>query len=151
MNITVEYLSVRTPAVMEHLESLWESSVRATHDFLTDDNIQDLKSLVRQGLEAIPILCAATDGQGNILGFMGIEENKIEMLFITPEARGLGIGRQLVIHAIESFNTTLVDVNEQNTQAAGFYRHIGFSTFKRSPIDGQGNPFPLLHMELKKA
>lgn len=126
-------------------------SVRATHDFLTEDNIQDLKPLVNQGLHTIPILCIAVDSQGNILGFMGVEENKIEMLFIAPEARGREIGRQLTAHAIEALNATLVDVNEQNPQAAGFYRHVGFAVFKRSPVDGQGNPFPLLRMELEKA
>lgn len=151
MTISVTQLAPRPQAVMERLENLWESSVRATHDFLAEDNIQTLKPLVRQGLEGIPILCIATNYQGHIFGFMGIEENKIEMLFIAPGARGQGIGRMLVTYAIELLAVTQVDVNEQNPQAVGFYHHMGFAVYKRSPVDGQGNPFPLLHMELKKA
>lgn len=41
-------------------------------------------------------------------------------------------------------------MNEQNPQASGFYRHYGFVITGRSPLDGQGNPFPLLHMKLDK-
>ncbi|SFW74845.1 MULTISPECIES: GNAT family N-acetyltransferase [Desulfovibrio] len=102
MAITITQLTTRTQDKMKRLEYLWETSVRATHDFLTEDNIQALKPLVSQGLQAIPILCIAEENQGNILGFMGIEENKIEMLFISPEARGQGVGRKLVLYATES-------------------------------------------------
>jgi hypothetical protein len=33
-------------------------------------------------------------------------------------------------------------------QALDFYQHIGFSVTGRSPVDGQGKPYPLLHMVL---
>ena len=39
-----------------------------------------------------------------------------------------------------------VDVNEQNDDAVGFYASLGFSVVGRSPTDGGGRPFPLLHM-----
>jgi putative acetyltransferase len=151
MSITINQLTTRTRAVIERLARLWESSVRATHDFLTEENIQCLKPFVAQSLHDIPILCDAVDSQGAILGFMGVEKNKLEMLFISPEARGRGIGRQLVTYAIESLHVILVDVNEQNPQAVGFYRHMGFVVFKRSHVDGQGNPFPLLHMKIENS
>ncbi|AFT68647.1 Acetyltransferase, GNAT family [Alloalcanivorax dieselolei B5] len=70
------------------------------------------------------------------------------MLFIAPEARGTGVGSLLAAHAVERQGATKVDVNEQNKQALGFYKHIGFSVVGRSPLDGQGKPYPLLHMEL---
>lgn len=150
INIVVCQPPARTRTVVGQLEGLWEDSVRATHDFLTEQNIQSIKPLVRHGLENILVLCVARDNQDNILGFMGVEENKIEMLFVYPEAQGRGVGRQLIAYAIQSLNSTLVDVNEQNTQAVGFYLRMGFAVFKRSPVDGQGNAFPLLHMELEK-
>ena len=70
------------------------------------------------------------------------------MLFISPDARGKGIGSMLATHAIKELGATKVDVNEQNEQALGFYQHIGFSVTGRSPVDGQGKPYPLLHMAL---
>jgi len=39
-----------------------------------------------------------------------------------------------------------VDVNEQNQQAVGFYRRLGFEVEGRSEVDSMGKPFPLLHL-----
>ena len=83
---------------------------------------------------------------GKILGFMGIEKQKIEMLFIHPTYRGHGIGKQFIAHAITLFNVSSVDVNEQNVQGLGFYKHMGFKVIDRSPTDESGNPFPIVHM-----
>ena len=84
-----------------------------------------------------------------IKAFMGVHDFKIEMLFVSNESRGNGIGKRLVEYAIEVLNVNYVDVNEQNPQAVGFYKHMGFEIFKKSNFDEQGNPFPILHMKLK--
>lgn len=39
-------------------------------------------------------------------------------------------------------------VNEQNPQAKGFYEHMGFRVYKRTDLDEQGNPCPLLYIGL---
>ncbi|HGS9108535.1 TPA: GNAT family N-acetyltransferase [Clostridioides difficile] len=72
----------------------------------------------------------------------------MEMLFIEDKYRGNGIGKKLIKYAIDKYNVKYVDVNEQNKKAVGFYIHLGFKVFDRSEIDGQGNPFPILHMKL---
>ncbi|BCS87295.1 acetyltransferase [Pseudodesulfovibrio sediminis] len=130
------------------LITLWEASVRATHDFLKDEDIVFLRPLILERyFDAVELRCAK-DNQGNILGFCGVAKNNLEMLFVSPESRGQGVGSALCRHAIENMHVTTVDVNEQNTQALGFYKHIGFTVTGRSPVDGQGKPFPLLHMQL---
>ena len=83
-----------------------------------------------------------------IAGFCGVHDGNLEMLFLAPEARGRGIGRLLVAHAISRQGATRVDVNEQNGQALGFYQRMGFVVTGRSLLDGQGKPYPLLHMVL---
>lgn len=136
----------------EHLKliDIWEASVRATHDFLSEEYLQEIKPLIlEQYFDAVDLRCAkASDGE--ILGFCGVHDGNIEMLFISPDARGKGIGSLLASHAIQAQGAIKVDVNEQNDQALGFYQHIGFSVTGRSPLDGQGKPYPLLHMELQK-
>ena len=90
----------------------------------------------------------AKDGDGEIQGFCGVHDGNIEMLFISPDARGKGVGAILAAHAINEQGASKVDVNEQNEQALGFYRHIGFKVTGRSPLDRQRKPYPLLHMAL---
>jgi putative acetyltransferase len=130
------------------LIEIWESSVRATHDFLVEEDLQALKPLIlEQYFDAVELRCAKNT-QGEIQGFCGVHDGNIEMLFISPDARGKGIGTMLSANAIQELGASKVDVNEQNEQALGFYLHIGFKVIGRSPIDGQGKPYPLLHMAL---
>jgi len=130
------------------LIEIWEASVRATHDFLSEVDLQELKPLIlEQYFYAVDLRCAKS-ANGEILGFCGVSNGNIEMLFISPEARGKGIGKLLAMRAIEEQGALRVDVNEQNEQALGFYQRIGFSVKGRSPVDGQGKSYPLLHLTL---
>nr|WP_320009486.1 GNAT family N-acetyltransferase [uncultured Desulfobulbus sp.] len=143
------HIQLATRADYPELLELWEASVRATHDFITDTDIQELKPLIlHQYFDTVDLRCIKSD-IGKILGFSGVHEGSIAMLFISPEARGKGIGTLLVIHAIKQQQAWMVDVNEQNIQALGFYLHRGFLVTGRSPLDGQGKPHPLLHMVVR--
>lgn len=130
------------------LTEIWEQSVRATHDFLSEADIRDLKPRVLNDYLPLMALRAYRDEAGNVQGFIGALNGKIEMLFIAPESRGRGIGKALVSYAVDIMGAHELDVNEQNPQALGFYQRMGFQVVGRSAADGQGNPFPLLHMKL---
>lgn len=137
------------PSEYQKLTELWEASVRATHHFLKEEDILFFKPLIlNEYLAAVELSCIR-DNSGKILGFAGISADKLEMLFIHPDARGMGIGKAILKHAIEALNVRKVDVNEDNPQAVGFYEHLHFQTISRSEMDGMGKPFPILHMELK--
>ncbi len=126
---------------------VWESSVRATHHFLGEADIQFLIPLVRQALAHFTPIHCLRDPDGEVHAFMGVAGSKIEMLFVHPDRRGAGAGRTLVEYAIDEFEADTVDVNEQNEDAVGFYEHLGFRTVGRSPLDSAGQPFPILHMK----
>lgn len=128
---------------------IWENSVRATHDFLREEDLQFYKPLVlNEYFHQVELFCHK-DGNLEITGFMGIAGDNLEMLFIQPALRGHGIGKELLSYAIEEQKVKRVDVNEQNVQAVGFYKHLGFHVVSRSELDGAGKHYPLLHMELK--
>lgn len=135
----------------DRITEVWEASVRATHDFLPESAINELRPLIREVYLAAVTLRTYRDDDGRIQGFVGVADGRIEMLFIAPEARGQGIDTQLLRHAIDQLGATAVDVNEQNPRAAGFYLHQGFVVSGRSPLDGQGQPYPLLHLQLANA
>ncbi|MCC7635622.1 GNAT family N-acetyltransferase [Stenotrophomonas rhizophila] len=136
------------PSDYDRITEVWEASVRATHDFLPDPAIQALRPLIREVYLAAVDLHVYRDAAGRIGGFVGVAERRVEMLFVDPHLRGSGIGKRLLRHAIDVLGATALDVNEQNPQAVGFYRHQGFVITGRSPLDGQGQPYPLLHMAL---
>lgn len=138
-------------ADLERLAEIWEASVRATHGFLTEADIADLRPKVRHDYLPAVTLRAWRDERGNLQGFVGVLAGKIEMLFVAPESHGRGIGRDLLRHAVERLGASAVDVNEQNPRALGFYQRMGFRAIGRSPLDGQGRPFPLIHMTLAAA
>lgn len=133
------------PALLE----LWEASVRATHHFLQEEDIYAIKPMVEAAFQQVKVLLCAKNEAQDILGFIGIDDNKVEMLFLDPLNRGKGLGKVLITHAIHHYGIQYVDVNEQNEEAVGFYRHMGFQEIGRSETDPMGNPFPLLHMALK--
>ncbi len=129
------------------ITELWEASVRATHDFLSEEDISFFKPLIRnEFLSAVSLRCAK-DESGTIHGFLGVADGNIEMLFVHPDSFKKGIGKLLVRHATDEMKATKVDVNEQNTNALSFYKHMGFVTVGRSSSDGFGKPYPLLHMQ----
>ncbi|MGL5617168.1 MAG: GNAT family N-acetyltransferase, partial [Sarcina sp.] len=128
---------------------VWERAVRSTHKFLSEKDINSLKPIVTEGVKYISTLLVVRNENGTIKAFMGIDDFKIEMLFVNNEDRGNGIGKALVQYGIEKLNISYVDVNEQNPQGVDFYKYMGFEVFERAELDEQGNPFPILHMKLK--
>lgn len=143
-------MKIDKPSKSDYLRliDIWEKSVRATHDFLPEENINTLKPLILEHyFDAVDLRVAIEEHQ-KIVGFIGVADENIEMLFIEPEYRGSGVGRLLLNNAISKQSATKVDVNEQNPQAVGFYQYCGFNIVGRSELDGQGNPFPLLYMAL---
>ena len=144
--------SISTPHKDEYpqLTQVWENSVRATHDFLPDAYVTMLKGLLLSSyLDTVTLFCTRGD-QLNITGFAGVSRSKLEMLFIDPQHRGQGLGKTLLAHAIEHFDISVLDVNEQNPQALGFYLQQGFEVVSRSEVDGLGQPYPMLRMRLTR-
>lgn len=139
--------SSRGSAEYPSLVRIWRSAVYATHDFLSvPDKIEIESKLETDYFPAVSLSIAELDGLP--VGFSGILDGNLEMLFIDGERRGLGIGSRLLHHAIKEHGVRIVDVNEQNLQAVEFYKHRGFHMVGRSETDDAGRPYPLLHLQL---
>ncbi len=143
----------QAPGTTDHHEALlrlWRRAVEATHHFLSPADIAGLERAIREVyLGAVRLTVALHDDAP--VGFVGVsgdpgEPLSIEMLFVAPDAHGRGVGTALLEAAAGGQTVVLVDVNEQNPAALGFYLSRGFSQVGRSELDGEGNPFPLLHL-----
>ena len=138
----------RTELLLSQLLVVWEDSVKATHLFLSKEEIANIKEYVPQALSSISNLIVMLNDEDIPLAFMGIENQKLEMLFVKNSERGKGIGKQLLNYGIENYNVNELAVNEQNPQAKSFYEHMGFKVYQRNELDDQGNPYPVLYMRL---
>lgn len=125
---------------------IWRGAVDATHSFLSSEDRQTIDELVCEFLPQAP-LWVAVNSQDQPMAFMLIDDGHMEALFVDPDCRGSGIGAALVRHGLSLHPALTTDVNEQNAQAVGFYEKMGFKRTGRSELDGQGRPYPLIHLK----
>lgn len=147
--MTIEYFpsnKSRTDELIDSLISVWKRAVRASHLFLTEQDIQNLIPHGRRALSVVDLF-VVNDNECPI-AFMGISDDKIEMLFVSPDYFRKGIGQRLIRLAIDECKIRYIDVNEQNPNALTFYQKMGFQVFERTETDELGNPFPILKMKL---
>lgn len=129
------------------LVAIWRSAVDETHGFLADAHRDEIESHLQSDyFPAVTLSVAELDGRP--VGFSGVLDGNLEMLFVDATERAGGVGTALLSHAIAEYDVTRVDVNEQNDSAAGFYVHRGFEVVSRSETDEAGRAYPLLHMKL---
>jgi putative acetyltransferase len=134
------------PAEAERIIAIWRAAVDATHDFLAPQDRRALDQLICELLPRMP-LWLVVDEADRPLAFMLIDNGHMEALFVDPVWHGQGLGAALVRHGLNLHPRMTTDVNEQNAQAIGFYERMGFVPTGRSPVDGQGRPYPLIHLE----
>lgn len=138
----------RSSNLINNLIEIWEDSVKATHLFLSSSEIKSIKKYVSQALLEVDHLLIIKNKKQKIIAFASVENQRLEMLFIKNSERGKGYGKQLLNHVIKKYQINELTVNEQNSQAVAFYKHMGFNTYRKTEIDEQGNPYPLLYMKL---
>ena len=140
----------RTEILVNQLLEVWEDSVKATHLFLSSGEIENIKKYVPQALKKVSHLVIIENENNIPIAFIGIEDRKLEMLFIKNSERGNGLGKKLLNYGIENYSVNELAVNEQNPNAKEFYEYMGFKTYKRTELDEQGNPYPILYMKLER-
>ncbi len=147
--MNIKEIKDRNSSLISQLLEIWENSVKATHLFLSDNEIKKIKKYVPHAILRVSYLIIIENESHKPIGFMGIEGTKLEMLFIKNSERGKELGKKLLNYGIENYNVNELAVNEQNPNAKGFYEYMGFRTYKRTELDEQGNPYPILYMKLE--
>ena len=148
--MNIKEIKDRDSSLISQLLVVWEDSVKATHLFLSNEEINSIKEYVSQAIFGVSHLVIIENENLEPIAFMGIEDRKLEMLFIKNSERGKGLGKQLLNSGIENYNVNELGVNEQNPKAKGFYEYMGFKTYRRTELDEQGNPYPILYMKLER-
>ncbi|ASK32114.1 GNAT family N-acetyltransferase [Chryseobacterium sp. T16E-39] len=131
------------PRIME----IWASSVKATHDFLAEEDFNYFQQVIPRDYLPHLDVYLITDNN-NAKGFASVAEDTLEMLFIHDDFRGQGYGKKLYQFMKDQIGFTKLDVNEQNPQAVGFYEKMGFKKVGRSEKDSSGKDYPIIHMSI---
>jgi putative acetyltransferase len=139
-------LRASRPEDIDQMYEVWRASVLATHDFLAESDFADICVLVREDYLPNRGFTVAVDDSDQVIGFLGMEGNEIDSLFIAPALRGQGLGRKFVAEAALRATNLEVEVNAQNRQAVGFYEAMGFCVIASTDVDGDGRRYPLLRM-----
>lgn len=137
-----------TPEHREQVIAVWEKSVRGTHHFLSATEIDYYKSIV-ESIDFSDFQVYYLTDNNTVAGFIGLSEQKIEMLFLAPEHTRKGLGNKLMTFAIGELNANEVDVNEENKSACQFYLKSGFTVYGRDEKDNEGKDHPILKMRLQ--
>ncbi|MFF2050385.1 acetyltransferase [Leifsonia sp. NPDC058194] len=129
------------------LLAVWRHAVEATHHFLTADDIDWYEGMVASYLPQMADLrVAVVDDADTPAGFIAQDDGEIQMLFVDPARHGSGIGTALLEAVAPGHASLRVDVNEDNPSGRAFYAARGFVQTGRSVLDGEGRPFPILHL-----
>ncbi|WP_240422344.1 GNAT family N-acetyltransferase [Listeria costaricensis] len=128
--------------------AIWRASVNHTHDFVRREDLAEIEKEIPHYLPHLKVALWYSD-EGELVGFSGMQDRQLEMLFLKTEKRGQGFGSKILKRLTERDNLETTDVNKANQAALQFYLKNGFQIVGESPLDGEGRPYPLLHLAKK--
>lgn len=135
-----------TPADVPRALEIWRSAVDATHGFLRPADRRDIDGLVAEEFLPNAALWLIDDAAGRAAGFLVMDGQMIDALFVDPALHGRGYGSALLDHALMLSPEATVEASEQATNALPFYEARGFVRTGRSETDPQGRPYPLVEL-----
>lgn len=124
---------------------IWRDAVDATHGFLTPEDPAEIDAMV-VALVAEWELWLVDDPQGRAMGFLVMDGEEIDALFVDPAVHGQGYGSALIAHALTLSPHATVEASEQAANALPFYEARGFVRTGRSETDPMGRPYPLIRL-----
>ena len=135
-----------TSADVPRALAIWRNAVDATHGFLTPEDRAGIDVMVAEQFLPHVALVLVEDAAEQVQGFLVMDGEMIDALFVDPAVHGLGFGTALLEHALTLAPQALVDASEQADNALPFYEARGFLRIGRSETDPQGRPYPLIHL-----
>ena len=143
--MTTEKIDHLTTSLKDELIGVWEKSVRSSHHFLSEEDLEYYRPRIRDiYFDAVDLYVVRNP---NMVAFMVLSEDMVEMLFVLPSEKGKGYGSALLNYAFEEKHIRKIDVNEQNTEAYQFYINRGYHAIARDEMDADGKTYPIVHLE----
>lgn len=109
---------------IDEIMRIWQNENMKAHKFIPEEYWQINYNYVKEIIPNTEIYVYVLEQQ--IIGFIGINDNYIEGIFIDSKHQHNGIGRALLNKVKEKRNNLKLKVYQRNTNAMNFYKNNGF-------------------------
>ena len=111
-------------ADINKVTDIWLDTNVTAHSFISSQYWQNNFELVKELLLQTTVY-VYEDNQG-IWGFIGLNDEYVEGIFVSDEMQSHGIGKALLNYAKDKRSKLLLNVYQKNTRAISFYQREGF-------------------------
>ncbi len=148
----MEFIRKAVPTDISRIAEMFVVNYRVNfYPFFNNDpfyfgelNVVDVAKEYSDGSEALKNTYVYDDGV--VRGFIRVNGDEIEKLFIEPQFQGRGIGGKLLRYAVETLNASFLWVLEYNKRGIAFYQRHGFELTGEKIMEDEW--VPLLKMKL---
>ena len=103
---------------------IWKNENIKAHKFISKEYWESNYNFVKESLPKTEIYVYTI--KEKIVGFVGLNNNYIEGIFVDTNNQCIGIGISLINKIKESRNNLTLSVYKKNTNAISFYKKNGF-------------------------
>ena len=117
-------IRVLQKADIERVVDIWLDTNLKAHYFIPGQYWKDNIDLVKEMLPQAEVYVYENDCQ--IEGFIGLNDEYVEGIFVSGEMQSQGLGKILLNYAKDKRNKLHLNVYQKNARAISFYKREGF-------------------------
>ena len=111
---------------IDSVMQIWLNTNIQAHSFISQDYWKSNFDMVKEMIPLAEIYVHEVDNANQIDGFIGLNDDYIEGIFVKETMQSKGIGKQLLNHAKEVKSTLKLRVYQRNEKAIKFYLRENF-------------------------
>lgn len=110
---------------IDEIMRIWKSENIRAHSFIKKEYWESNYNYVKKILPEAEVYVYLI--KEKVVGFIGLNKNYIEGIFVDKDNKYKGIGKSLLNKAKENRDTLKLNVYKENTNAINFYKKNGFT------------------------
>lgn len=114
------------PADIDRVAEIWLDTNLKAHDFIPPEYWTGNFTAVKEMISQAEVYVYVNEDYNAVQGFIGLDQEYIAGIFVSEEAQGRGIGKQLLDCAKEKKRKLSLNVYAQNQRAVRFYQREDF-------------------------
>lgn len=116
----------RDENLINEILNVYEKSIEHLKTEMPKEDMDEIRNNTETMIKNVENLIIVKNNDENIIGFMGCENENLEMLYLHPDYKNQGLGKELINIAINNHNVNKAHVMKINTSGIDFIKHMGF-------------------------